>query len=245
MALVAIWQISRLEAPQVGRKLLGFHLQIVMATFNRNLDIVIKNFLKGCCRNSTNIYPLELIQMIVMFYEIYAVYRINENIQYELINELTFQGYSGNKYGCQEYKIMYPRILVLKFPIAPPKPEMVTCLVDALSSEHIDRIAREEKKFVLQIIKKILAIKCNVVLIQRILSQISIDILGQHYLMKKKIMLIRNVGENDIESIANIFGCKPCQTLDELDENAVGSAKCIEQLYDEDLKAKINKITIC
>lgn len=162
--------------------------------------------------------------------EIRVVTRLGETIEdTKLINGLVFNQEASKGAGGPT-RIENPRIALIQFQISPPKTDMENVLVVG-NQEEIDRIARDEKKYILNIIKKILKCKCNVILIQKSILRDAVNILGSHYLAKKNIMVIKDIERDEMSFIARSLGCKPVASPDHLTEDKLGSAKLAEEIY--------------
>merc|ERR1719384_2467982 len=162
--------------------------------------------------------------------EIRVVTRLGDTIEdTELINGLVFNQEASKGAGGPT-RIDNPRIALIQFQISPPKTDMENQLVVG-NQEEIDRIARDEKKYILNIIKKILKCKANVILIQKSILRDAVNILGSHYLAKKGIMVIKDIERDEMSFIARSLGCKPVASVDHLSEDKLGSAKLAEELY--------------
>lgn len=83
-----------------------------------------------------------------------------------------------------------------------------------------DRILKEERNYILGIIKKIKATGCNVLLIQK-------SILSLHYLAKSKILVVNDVERNEIEFITDTLNCLPIANIDHF---RVGYANLVEEV---------------
>ena len=57
----------------------------------------------------------------------------------------------------------------------------------------MDRILKEERKYILDMIKKISATGCNVLLIQKSILRDAVNELSLHFLAKKGIMVMKDV----------------------------------------------------
>ena len=57
----------------------------------------------------------------------------------------------------------------------------------------MDRILKEERKYILDLIKKIAATGCNVLLIQKSILRDATNELALHFLSKKGIMVIKDI----------------------------------------------------
>jgi T-complex protein 1 subunit delta len=69
---------------------------------------------------------------------------------------------------------------------------------------QIDRILKEERKYILKLLKPIIKSGCNVLLIQKSILRDAVNDLSLSYLAKKGIMVIKDIERNDIEFIANV-----------------------------------------
>lgn len=66
----------------------------------------------------------------------------------------------------------------------------------------MDRILKEERKYILELVKKISATGCNVILIQKSILRDAVNELALHFLSKKNIMIIKDIDRDQIEFIA-------------------------------------------
>eukprot|EP00485_Elphidium_margaritaceum_P005667 CAMPEP_0202686408 /NCGR_PEP_ID=MMETSP1385-20130828/2203_1 /ASSEMBLY_ACC=CAM_ASM_000861 /TAXON_ID=933848 /ORGANISM="Elphidium margaritaceum" /LENGTH=535 /DNA_ID=CAMNT_0049340975 /DNA_START=1836 /DNA_END=3443 /DNA_ORIENTATION=- len=162
--------------------------------------------------------------------EIRVVTRLGDTIENtELINGLVFNQEASKGAGGPT-RIENPRIALVQFQISPPKTDMENQLVVG-NQQEIDRIARDEKKYILNIVKKILKCKCNVILLQKSILRDAVNILGAHYLAKKNIMVIKDIERDEMSFIARSLGCKPVASPDHLTEDKLGFAQLAEEVY--------------
>ena len=70
---------------------------------------------------------------------------------------------------------------------------------------QMDRILKEERQYILNIVKKIKAANCNVLLIQKSILRDAVNELALHFLAKMKIMVCKDIERDEIE-----FICKVC-----------------------------------
>lgn len=75
--------------------------------------------------------------------------------------------------------------------------------------QQMDRILKEERKYILKLIKKIVQSGCNVLLIQKSILRDAVNDLSLHYLAKQKIMVVRDIERTDVEFISKV-----CAILD-------------------------------
>jgi T-complex protein 1 subunit delta len=57
----------------------------------------------------------------------------------------------------------------------------------------MDRILKEERKYILDLVKKISATGCNVLLIQKSILRDAVNDLSLHFLAKKGIMVMKDI----------------------------------------------------
>merc|ERR1719412_2272749 len=162
--------------------------------------------------------------------EVRVVTRLGDTIENtELIDGLVFNQEASKGAGGPT-RIDNPKIALIQFQISPPKTDMENQLVVG-NREEIDRIARDEKKYILNIIKKILKCKVNVLLIQKSILRDAVNILGSHYLAKKGIMVIKDVERDEMSFIARSLGCRPVASPDHLTEDKLGTAALAEEVF--------------
>merc|ERR1711957_1029446 len=101
----------------------------------------------------------------------------------ELINGLCFVDKKASHLAGGPTRIANAKIALVQFPISAPKSDMESNVVVGNDSA-MDRIIKEERQYILGIIKKI------------ILRE-AISDLALHFLAKKKIMVIKDIDRND------------------------------------------------
>jgi T-complex protein 1 subunit delta len=129
---------------------------------------------------------------------------------------------------------------LIQFCLSPPKPDMDNNII-INDSTQIDRILREERAYLLNMVKKIKKAGCNVLLIQKSILRDATTEMSLHFLSKMKIMVIDDIERNEIEFIAKTLGCKPIAHIDSFKASKLGTAKLVEQVSVGD--GKVVKIT--
>ena len=71
-------------------------------------------------------------------------------------------------------------------------------------NSEIDRIFKEERKYILSMIKTIAKSGCNVLLIQKSILRDAVNALALHFLAKKKIMVVTEVERDEVEFICKV-----------------------------------------
>jgi len=145
----------------------------------------------------------------------------------ELIDGLVLDqkssGYEGPK------KIEKAKIGLIQFCISPPKTDMENNVV-INDYTQMDRVLREERAYILNIVKKIKAAGCTVLLIQKSILRDAVNELALHFLAKMKIMVVKDVERDDIEFICKSLSCKPAASLDHFSAESLGYAELVEEV---------------
>ncbi|KAJ6672655.1 CHAPERONIN [Salix viminalis] len=124
--------------------------------------------------------------------------------------------------------------------ISPPKTDIEQSIVVS-DYAQMDRILKEERNYILGMIKKIKATGCNVLLIQKSILRDAVTDLSLHYLAKAKILVIKDVERDEIEFITKTLNCLPIANIEHFKEEKLGYADLVEEVSLGD--GKIVKIT--
>jgi T-complex protein 1 subunit delta len=126
-------------------------------------------------------------------------------------------------------KIEKAKIGLIQFCISPPKTDMEHSVM-INDYTQMDRILKEERQYILNIVKKIKAANCNVILIQKSILRDAINELAVHFFNKMKIMVVKDIERDDIEFICKSLGCKPIASLDHFTADMLGQADLVEEV---------------
>merc|ERR1719189_2911782 len=121
------------------------------------------------------------------------------------------------------------KIGLIQFQLSSPKTDMENNII-VTNNEQIDRLAREEKKYILKMVKKIAKAGCNVLLIQKSILRDAVNVLSLHYLAKKKIMVVTDVERTDVEFISKSLGLRPVSHIDHFTKEKLGEAQLAEEV---------------
>ncbi|KAI9853971.1 MAG: T-complex protein 1 subunit delta [Vezdaea acicularis] len=121
------------------------------------------------------------------------------------------------------------RIGLIQFQLSPPKPDMENQIV-VNDYRQMDKILKEERNYLLDMVKKIKKAKCNVLLIQKSILRDAVNDLSLHFLSKLKILAIKDIERDEVEFICKSTGCKPIADIDSFTEDKLGSADLIEEV---------------
>ncbi|KAL6266194.1 hypothetical protein P5V15_003054 [Pogonomyrmex californicus] len=144
----------------------------------------------------------------------------------ELVDGLIFTQKSCNVNGPK--RIEKAKIGLIQFCISPPKTDMDHNVVVS-DYAAMDRVLKEERAYILNIIKQIKKAGCNVLLVQKSVLRDAVSDLAIHFLDKIKVMVIKDVEREDIPFVCKTLGCRPIASLDHfVPENLVNAELCEE-----------------
>lgn len=129
----------------------------------------------------------------------------------ELIDGLVFTertcGVNGPK------RLEKVKIGLIQFCISPPKTDMDH---NVIVSDYaaMDRVLKEERAYILNIVKQIKKAGCNVLLVQKSILRDAVSDLAIHFLDKIKVMVVKDIERDQIEFVCKTLGCRPIASLD-------------------------------
>lgn len=161
----------------------------------------------------------------------------------ELIDGLVFVDKKASHLAGGPTRFENAKIGLVQFPISAPKSDLESSVV---VPDHIamDRIIREERKYITDIVKKIVATGCNVILLQKSVLREAVSDLALHFLAKKKIMVVKDVDRSDIDFISRTIGATPVASVDNFTKDKLGFAGLVEE-QSAGGAAKIVRVTQC
>ncbi|PWA43546.1 hypothetical protein CTI12_AA507350 [Artemisia annua] len=157
----------------------------------------------------------------------------------ELVKGLVFDKKVSHAAGGPT-RVENAKIAVIQFQISPPKTDIEQSIVVS-DYTQMDRILKEERNYILSMIKKIKSTGCNVLLIQKSILRDAVTDLSLHYLAKAKILVIKDVERDDIEFITKTLNCLPIANIEHFRAEKLGFADMVEEVSCGD--GKIVKIT--
>jgi len=137
-------------------------------------------------------------------------------------------------------KVKDAKIGLIQFCLSAPKTDIEQNVVVSDYSQ-MDRILKEERKYILDMCKKISKSGCNVLLIQKSILRDAVNELSLHFLAKMKILVIKDVEREDIEFICKTCGCLPVANIDTFHPEKLGRADLVEECSTGD--GKVVKVT--
>ncbi|GFR84263.1 T-complex protein 1 subunit delta [Elysia marginata] len=145
----------------------------------------------------------------------------------ELIDGLVFTSKTSGAGGPN--KIEKAKVGLIQFCISPPKTDMDNQVIVS-DYTQMDRVLREERAYILDIVKKIKKAGCNVLLIQKSILRDAVSDLALHFLAKMKILVVKEVEREDVEFVCKTLGCKPIASVDHFLPENLGSAELVEEV---------------
>lgn len=121
------------------------------------------------------------------------------------------------------------KIGVIQFHLSAPKTDIENQVVVS-DYTAMDRILREERKYILKMCKTIKKAGCNVLLIQKSILRDAVNDLSLHFLAKLGIVVVRDVERDDIEFICKTIGAKPVADIANFTPEKLGSAEVVEEV---------------
>lgn len=121
------------------------------------------------------------------------------------------------------------KIGLIQFCVSPPKTDMENQVVVS-DYTQMDRVLREERQYILNIVKQIKKAGCNVLLIQKSILRDAVSDLALHFLAKMKILVVKDVEREQVEFICKTLACRPIASLDHFSAEMLGTAELVEEV---------------
>jgi T-complex protein 1 subunit delta len=115
------------------------------------------------------------------------------------------------------------KIALLQYCLSAPKTDLDNNVVVS-DYAAMDRILREERKYLLQQCKLIKKSGANVVLIQKSILRDAYNELSLHFLAKMGILCVTDIERSDVDFICRTLGCTPIAHASQLCEERLGRA---------------------
>merc|ERR1712209_269605 len=154
----------------------------------------------------------------------------------EMVNGLVFQ----EKAAGNVKKVDKAKIGLIQFQVSPPKTDMDNQVIVS-DYAAMDRVLREERAYILDIVKQIKKAGCNVLLIQKSILRDALSDLAVHFFDKMKIMVVKDIEREDIDHVCKSLGCSPVASLDHFTADKLASADLVEEVSTG--SSKVVKVT--
>lgn len=161
----------------------------------------------------------------------------------ELIDGLVFVDKKVSHFAGGPSRINGAKIGLIQFQMSAPKTDLENNVV-VHDYTAMDRLLKEERKYILDLVKKVSATGCNVLLIQKSILRDAVNELALHFLAKKNIMVIKDIDRDQIDFVSKTTGALPVAHIDHFTKEKLGSAGLVEEVSSGGDR-KIVKITGC
>ena len=162
----------------------------------------------------------------------------------ELIDGLCFTNNQVSHFAGGPTRINDAKIGLIQFCMSAPKTDLENNVV-VTDYTAMDRILKEEKKYIVNLVKKVVATGCNVLLIQKSILRDAVNDLALHFLAKKGIMVIKDIEREDVNFICKTINAIPVPHIDQFTKDKLGTATLVEEVSAGSGDKKIVKITGC
>jgi T-complex protein 1 subunit delta len=139
-------------------------------------------------------------------------------------------------------KMQNAKVALIQFCLSAPKTDMENNVVVS-DYAAMDRILREERKYILNMCKKIKKSGCNVLLIQKSILRDAYNDLSLHFLAKLDIMVVTDIERNDVDFICRTLKIQPVAHVDHFAPEKLGSAALAEEITIAGSTSRVVKFT--
>lgn len=147
----------------------------------------------------------------------------------ELVEGLVFnKGFDKAASSDLPTTIENAKVALIQFCLSAPKSDMESNVV-INDYAAMDRILREERKYILDLCKRVKKSGANILLIQKSILRDATNDLSLHFLAKMGIRVITDIERNDIEHIATTLGCLPVANIEYLTPEKLGHAGLVQE----------------
>lgn len=121
------------------------------------------------------------------------------------------------------------KIALLQFQLSPPKTDMESQVI-LNDYAQMDRVQREQRKYILHMVNAIAKTGANVVLLQKSVLRDAICDTALHYLTKKGIIVVKDIDRNEVDFVCRTIGCQPIASVEGLSADKLGFAKKVQEV---------------
>jgi T-complex protein 1 subunit delta len=105
----------------------------------------------------------------------------------------------------------------------------------------MDKLIKEERAYLINMLKKIKKSGCNVLLIQKSILRDALTTESLAILSKLKIAVVKDIERDEVDFLCRSLGCKPVSDVDAFTEDKLGYAELVEEALIQE--CKVVKIT--
>ncbi|CAD8084802.1 unnamed protein product [Paramecium sonneborni] len=159
----------------------------------------------------------------------------------ELVEGIVFSNQKASQAAGGPQQIKNAKVALLQFCLSAPKTDVENSIAIKDYTE-MDKILKEERKYIVDLVKKIVASGANVLLIQKSILRDAVNDLSLHFLAKKGIMVVKDIEREDVEFISKTLCLVPVAHIDQLTPEKLGTAGLVETVHLND-ESKVLRIT--
>lgn len=159
----------------------------------------------------------------------------------ELVNGLVLERGARHVAGAPT-KVENAKVALIQFCVSAPKTDMENNVVVS-DYAAMDRILKEERKYIVNMCKKIKASGCNVLLIQKSILRDAYNDLSLHFLAKLGIMVITDIERSDVDFICRTLNLLPIAHVDHFAPEKLGVVSLTEEVTIAGSSSRVVKFT--
>eukprot|EP00758_Cryptobia_borreli_P004067 Tbor_TRINITY_DN4161_c0_g1::TRINITY_DN4161_c0_g1_i1::g.26584::m.26584/K09496/CCT4; T-complex protein 1 subunit delta len=125
-------------------------------------------------------------------------------------------------------RIQKATVALIQFQLSPPKTNMESQITIS-DYTQMDRVMKDERKYLLGMCKKIKDAGVNVLLIQKSVLRDAVTAQSLDFLAKMGIMTLTNIERTDIDFVTKTLGCLPVANIDNLKPEKFGHVDLVIQ----------------
>jgi T-complex protein 1 subunit delta len=160
----------------------------------------------------------------------------------ELVHGLVLAQKAASKTAGGPSTMRHAKIALLQYCLSAPKTDMDNSVVVS-DYASMDRILREERKYILNMCKTIKKSGANVVLLQKSILRDAYNELSLHFLAKMDILVVTDIDRAEIDFICRTLGCLPIAHPDQLTAEKLGQAELVKDVVLEGASSKVVQFT--
>jgi len=134
------------------------------------------------------------------------------------------------------------KVALIQYCLSAPKTDMDNNVVVS-DYAAMDRILKQERKYILNQCKAIKNSGCNVLLIQKSILRDAFNELSLHFLAKMNILVVTDIERTDVDFICQTLGCQPVAHPDQLSDEKLGRCDYVTDVFMEGGSNKVVKFT--
>ncbi|CAK71887.1 unnamed protein product (macronuclear) [Paramecium tetraurelia] len=133
----------------------------------------------------------------------------------ELVEGIVFSNQKASQTAEGPQKIENAKVALLQFYLSAPKTNVENSIAIKDYTE-MDKILKDDRKYIIDLVKQIVASGANVLLIQKSILRDAVNDLSLHFIAKKGIMYVKDIEREDVEFISKTLCLVTVAHIDQL-----------------------------